>query len=672
MKKKIFIALILFFCATISFAQFPNNSTTGNTSTLYHDAGGRTANVGFVNTRYPDTLATNISDSATRANFIRISGQKGSQIIVGDIVYIRDSTAHKWIPIGTGSGGSGTDSAAYHSISPAPDSSYAKFNKPNGNSTVLKLVYDTAHGGSNSVQSVTGNIVNNADPLNPVVNGISQSQLDDSALAIRGSFYLKSQIDAFLVSKENSLGNPSTNGYVLSSTTGGTRSWIPNGSGGVGTVTSVSANAPLLVSNPTTTPNIVADTSKNQGKLATFNDVLTHKDSSAIHLVSVIGDSLLVLGDLHGNNDTISFAAINLWNKNGNNIYYNNGNVGINKISPRSLLEINSRTNTVNDSSGIVLSTSIPATSSIFSSPGALVFRQKGWNTTTSSSAESAIRFYTVGSLGAGGGVPALYFQYSKDSGNTYTNLFHTNGSATVIDGALQGTSATFSGQVTAFNFAQGGSGFTTTNNLASNGAGQLSVGNLSTYTFPEAVFSVYSNGTQGMLLPVLTSSQRDSINQYVASITITNGGTSYTSPPTINLVGGTVMNGIGTGGSASASFTAVLTGSSVTSAIIVRPGAYFNRLTGVTFTGGGGSGATATLTWAQSIHPGFFFFNSTLNAIQQWNGTSWQTMAGSITGTAAPTTTPTAIGQEFIDTINKKIYKATGTSSSSDWTILN
>ena len=32
--------------------------------------------------------------------------------------------------------------------------------------------------------------------------------------------------------KENSLGNPSTNGYVLSSTTGGTRSWIANGSGG--------------------------------------------------------------------------------------------------------------------------------------------------------------------------------------------------------------------------------------------------------------------------------------------------------------------------------------------------------------------------------------------------------------------------------------------------------
>ena len=59
---------------------------------------------------------------------------------------------------------------------------------------------------------------------------------------------------------EPPLGNPSTNGYVLSSTTGGVRSWIaPGGGGGSGTVTSFSAGnlSPLFttsVSNPTTTP----------------------------------------------------------------------------------------------------------------------------------------------------------------------------------------------------------------------------------------------------------------------------------------------------------------------------------------------------------------------------------------------------------------------------------
>ncbi|PGN53939.1 hypothetical protein CN978_30010 [Priestia megaterium] len=41
-------------------------------------------------------------------------------------------------------------------------------------------------------------------------------------------------------------------------------------------------------------------------------------------------------------------------------------------------------------------------------------------------------------------------------------------------------------------------------------------------------------------------------------------------------------------------------------------------------------------------------------------------------TGIAAPTTVPYYIGQEFVDTTNKKVYKAVGTSSSADWVALN
>jgi hypothetical protein len=41
-------------------------------------------------------------------------------------------------------------------------------------------------------------------------------------------------------------------------------------------------------------------------------------------------------------------------------------------------------------------------------------------------------------------------------------------------------------------------------------------------------------------------------------------------------------------------------------------------------------------------------------------------------TGTAAPATTPAYVGDLFVDTNAKKIYSATGTSSSADWTILN
>jgi peptidoglycan/xylan/chitin deacetylase (PgdA/CDA1 family) len=40
--------------------------------------------------------------------------------------------------------------------------------------------------------------------------------------------------------------------------------------------------------------------------------------------------------------------------------------------------------------------------------------------------------------------------------------------------------------------------------------------------------------------------------------------------------------------------------------------------------------------------------------------------------GSGAPTTTPTFIGQDYIDTTNKKVYKACGTGSSDDWVVLN
>lgn len=46
------------------------------------------------------------------------------------------------------------------------------------------------------------------------------------------------------------------------------------------------------------------------------------------------------------------------------------------------------------------------------------------------------------------------------------------------------------------------------------------------------------------------------------------------------------------------------------------------------------------------------------------------QTVASS--GSGAPGTTPSAIGQMYIDTTGIKVYVSTGTSSSGDWTILN
>lgn len=42
------------------------------------------------------------------------------------------------------------------------------------------------------------------------------------------------------------------------------------------------------------------------------------------------------------------------------------------------------------------------------------------------------------------------------------------------------------------------------------------------------------------------------------------------------------------------------------------------------------------------------------------------------ITGSGAPTMAPTKIGSEYLDTKNKKIYKATGNSTVADWQALN
>lgn len=52
--------------------------------------------------------------------------------------------------------------------------------------------------------------------------------------------------------------------------------------------------------------------------------------------------------------------------------------------------------------------------------------------------------------------------------------------------------------------------------------------------------------------------------------------------------------------------------------------------------------------------------------------GDATDTLVGTLTGTAAPAVTPNYNGQLFVDTTGKKLYVATGTSSSADWTILN
>lgn len=80
-----------------------------------------------------------------------------------------------------------------------------------------------------------------------------------------------------------------------------------------------------------------------------------------------------------------------------------------------------------------------------------------------------------------------------------------------------------------------------------------------------------------------------------VGTITITAGGTGYTSAPTVTFTGGA-----GTGAAA----TAIVENGVVTGITITNPGTGYTSVPTIGFTGGAGTGATATATIAFRIVP--------------------------------------------------------------------
>lgn len=77
----------------------------------------------------------------------------------------------------------------------------------------------------------------------------------------------------------------------------------------------------------------------------------------------------------------------------------------------------------------------------------------------------------------------------------------------------------------------------------------------------------------------------------YLTTITVTNGGSGYTSAPTVTITGA------GTGATAQAN----ISGGQVISITLLTSGSEYNTATNVTLSGGGGSGATATCTIASA-----------------------------------------------------------------------
>ncbi|MES2276058.1 MAG: RagB/SusD family nutrient uptake outer membrane protein [Bacteroidota bacterium] len=84
----------------------------------------------------------------------------------------------------------------------------------------------------------------------------------------------------------------------------------------------------------------------------------------------------------------------------------------------------------------------------------------------------------------------------------------------------------------------------------------------------------------------------KDLNGQTIKTVNVTNGGTGYTTAPTVTVTGG--------GATTQATAVANLTSGKVSSISIVSYGKFYTSTPTVTITGGGGSGATATATISQ------------------------------------------------------------------------
>jgi len=91
MKQLITILFAFLSCA--SYAQFPVTHGQSNSHTKEKFEGAIYPVKGLINGRYADTATANLD---------YVAGEKGIQIIAGNTIWVRDSTATRWIAIGSG------------------------------------------------------------------------------------------------------------------------------------------------------------------------------------------------------------------------------------------------------------------------------------------------------------------------------------------------------------------------------------------------------------------------------------------------------------------------------------------------------------------------------------------------------------------------------------------
>lgn len=77
---------------------------------------------------------------------------------------------------------------------------------------------------------------------------------------------------------------------------------------------------------------------------------------------------------------------------------------------------------------------------------------------------------------------------------------------------------------------------------------------------------------------------------------------------------------------------------------------------------------STTQINAISSPATGQIVYDTTAKSLKVYDGTAWQPAGTAISGSGAPSSTPSSVGAIYVDTTNDVLYIATGTASSADW----
>lgn len=186
------------------------------------------------------------------------------------------------------------------------------------------------------------------------------------------------------------------------------------------------------------------------------------------------------------------------------------------------------------------------------------------------------------------GATPSGYngtYSATVASSTTFTYAVTSNPGTETVAGSftLSGTSP-ITAAATTF-FAQG----------TSVGAYVLELGAITGVDAQIAALQTWITNNPNVFYAYLVPAAWDYSKDEVGSVIINNGGTGYTSVPTVGFSGG--------GGGTGAAGTAVIQNGQIASVTITNPGSGYTSTPTVTFTGGGGSGAMATANLVSAMY---------------------------------------------------------------------